>query len=305
MNGLIESLLAAPRIGEILSLASAFVWALSVVLFRIVGYKIHPLGMNFFKNTLALVLFAATLTVVGGSFLPPLPWTHYALFFLSGTLGIALSDWLFFTALVKLGAELTAIVDCAYSPFVIGLSFLFLGERMNALQTAGVALIVAAVLMITLKKADARLSRRELLGGVAVGVLSMLLTAAGIVLVKPYLREVSLLWAGFARMAGGAFASVFLLAAHPRRREIIAPLKSGAKRGLLVIASVLSSYLSVLIWMAGMAYTQASIAASLNQLNTIFIFLLAAVILKEKITPLKLAAVALAFGGALLVSVPM
>jgi drug/metabolite transporter (DMT)-like permease len=53
-------------------------------------------------------------------------------------LGIALADWLFFTALVRLGAELTAIVDCAYAPFVIGLSFLFLGERMSAVKTAGV-----------------------------------------------------------------------------------------------------------------------------------------------------------------------
>jgi drug/metabolite transporter (DMT)-like permease len=304
VNGFLETLAAAPRIGEILSLISAFIWGLSVVLFRILGDRIHPLGMNVAKNALAVPLFGLTLAAFGGSFLPPLPWTLYALFFGSGILGVALSDWLFFTALVKLGAELTAIVDCAYSPFVIGLSFLFLGERMDALQTVGVALIVAAVLMITRKKIDARLSRRDLLVGVGLGVVAMLFTAAGIVMVKPYLGEVSLLWACFTRMAGGAFSSGLLLAVHPRRREILAPLRTGEKRGLLVVASILAAYLSQIFWLAGMTFAQASVASALNQINTIFIFLLAAVILKEKITPLKLAAVVLAFAGAVLVSSP-
>jgi drug/metabolite transporter (DMT)-like permease len=74
---------------------------------------------------------------------------------------------------------------------------------------------------------------------------------------------------------------------------------------LLVPATVLSAYLSMVLWMGGMKYTQASIASALNQLNTIFIFILAAIFLKEKITPLKLICVALAFAGAMLVSIPL
>jgi len=304
MNGLTASLAELPRIGEILSLASAVIWALAVVLFRVVGRKIPPLGINLYKNILALALFGASMAVFGETLFVPQPWTRVALFVLSGILGIALSDWLFLTALAKLGAELTAIVDCSYSPFVIGLSFLFLGERMTALQTFGVALIVAAVLMITQKKGDAQLSRRDLVSGVVLGVVAMLLTAAGIVMVKPYLRDVPLLWVCTVRMAGGAAGTGLVAAFHPRRREILAPLRAGAGRWLLPLASILGAYISLLFWTAGMTYTQASIASALNQLNAIFIFILAAAILKEKVTPLKLAAVALAFGGALLVSFP-
>jgi drug/metabolite transporter (DMT)-like permease len=174
---------------------------------------------------------------------------------------------------------------------------------MTGLQVAGVMLIVGAVLLITRKKSDEKISRRNLLSGVGIGVVSMLLTAAGIVLAKPFLPGVSVLWATFIRMAGGAVAGTILWGAHPRRREILRPLRPGPKYRILLPASFLSAYLSVLIWMGGMKFTQASIASALNQLNTIFIFILAAVILKEKITPLKLAAVILAFAGALLVSV--
>ncbi len=301
MLHLFEEMIRVPHIGEILSLASAVVWALSVILFRIAGEKIHPLVMNLFKNMLALVLLAATAAVIGGA--PSLPPKTFLIFALSGVLGIALSDWLFFTALVKLGAELTAIVDCAYSPFVIGLSFLFLGERMNGLQIAGVALIVGAVILITRKKSDDRISRRDLLSGVGIGIVSMLLTAGGIVLIKPYLAGVSIVWATLIRMTGGAAAGTVMWTLHPRRRELLKPLRTGANYKVLIPASVLSAYFSVLIWLAGMKYTLASIASALNQLNTIFIFILAAVILKEKITPIKVYSVVLAFVGAILVSV--
>jgi drug/metabolite transporter (DMT)-like permease len=59
------------------------------------------------------------------------------------------------------------------------------------------------------------------------------------------------------------------------------------------------------VWIAGMKHTQASIASALNQMSTIFIFVLAAIFLKEKVTRTKLLAVVLAMLGALLVSVPL
>jgi drug/metabolite transporter (DMT)-like permease len=51
--------------------------------------------------------------------------------------GIALSDTFFFQCLNLLGASLTAVVDCLYSPFVILFSFLFLGERLSFRQILG------------------------------------------------------------------------------------------------------------------------------------------------------------------------
>jgi Integral membrane protein DUF6. len=49
-----------------------------------------------------------------------------------------------------------------------------------------------------------------------------------------------------------------------------------------------------------MKYAFASIAAALNQLSTIFIFILASIFLKEKATLWRILAVALAFLGAFL-----
>lgn len=305
MGSLLRSFAAIPHLGETLSAASALVWAVAVILFRVCGRTVPALAMSFFKNVLAVLLLLLTLAVLGLPLLPPLPIKHYALMMLSGVIGVAISDTLFFVALNKLGAELTAIVDCAYAPFVIGLSFLFLGERINPVQSGGVVLIVAAVLLISGRKTEAQIPRRDLRTGVALGVLSMFISAAGIVIMKPLLAGDSLVWAGLVRTVGGAVSLAVVLAFHPKRRAILAPLASGRTLTLLVPATVLSAYLSMVLWMGGMKYTQASIASALNQLNTIFIFILAAIFLKEKITPLKLICVALAFAGAMLVSIPL
>jgi drug/metabolite transporter (DMT)-like permease len=304
MAPLFDSLGHLPFLGEGLSVLAALFWAGAIILFRVVGRDIHPLAVNLFKNGLAVILLSTTVIVLGRPLVPALPIYVYAVFFLSGVLGIAVADTLVLVSLNKLGAEIFAIIDCGYSPFVIGLSFLFLAERMSPLQLLGAGLIVLAVFLVGGIKADAQIPRRDLLTGIAVGLVSVLFMAAGIVMVKPWLTETPLLWSTLIRMVGGTVGVGFVLLVHPRRAAILRPMRSLRMLKLLVPASVLATYLSNVCWLGGMALTAASVASALNQMSTIFIFILAAVFLKERITPLKLAAVILAFAGAILVSVP-
>jgi drug/metabolite transporter (DMT)-like permease len=302
MNDIFGSPQAFSGLGEVLSVAAAVLWAVAVVLFRIAGEKVHPLGVNLFKNVLALILIVPTMLVFGQRFGSDLSPGQTAWLFLSGVVGIALADTLFLEALNRLGAELMAIVDCAYAPFVIVLSVLFLGERMTGLQTAGVGLIMVAVLMITLRRTDSGADRNLILSGIGIGIVSLFFQAAGIVMFKPILGGTTILWTALVRMAGGAAGAGLVTLFHRRRREILRSLRVPANLRSLVPASLFGAYISYIIWIGGMKYIQASVASALNQLNTIFIFVLAAVFLKERVTPVKVAAVAVAFAGALLAS---
>jgi drug/metabolite transporter (DMT)-like permease len=71
-----------------------------------------------------------------------------------------------------------------------------------------------------------------------------------------------------------------------------------------VPAAFFGSYLSLIMWTGGMKYAKASVAAVLNQLNTIFIVIIAAVFLRERLTGWKVLAVVLAFLGAYLAANP-
>jgi drug/metabolite transporter (DMT)-like permease len=294
----------ARSLGEILALASAVAWAIAVVLFRVSGRRIQPIGLNLAKNILALVLILPTLLVLGEPLLPAVPLGTLGLLLASGVLGIAISDTLFFYALNRLGASLTAIVDCFYSPFVIAMSFFMLGERLAPVQLLGAGLVVSAVLTLSKEGKIEKLASRDLVMGVIYGILAMFFVAVGIVMVKPVLGTVSVFWATFVRIAGGAVALAVLVPFLRSRRAILAPLLDRRNWKALLPASFFGSYLSLILWMGGMKYAKASVASVLNQLNTIFIVIIAAIFLKERLTGWKLLAVALAFIGAYLASMP-
>jgi drug/metabolite transporter (DMT)-like permease len=293
-----------PSIGEIFALGSGLVWAVAIILFRILGRKIHPLSLNLFKTVLAFVLILITVLVFGQPLFPDVPARDIVLLLISGVVGIAVSDTLFFQSLNRIGASPLAIVDCLYSPFVIGLSFLFLGERMTGWQLFGVVLIVSAILTVTRHKSEERVSRKDLVSGIAFGVLAVLFIAVSIVIIKPVLDSTPLVWSTTVRLFGGTAALALFVPFHPDRRRILAPLADLSNWRALLPASFFGSYVSLLLWLGGMKYARVSVAAALNQLNAIFIVVLAAIFLKERLTPWKIVAVALAFAGAYLASRP-
>ena len=299
-----DSLGSFRSLGEILALASGLAWAVAVVLFRVSGRSIHPVGLNLGKNVLGLVLIVPTLLLLGEPLAPAVPASATGLLLLSGVLGIAVSDTLFFNALNRLGASLTAIVDCFYSPFVIALSFLLLGERLTLVQLAGAALVVSAILTVSKEGKIEKLAPKDLAAGIAYGIAAMFFTALGIVMVKPVLDEVSVFWATLVRMAGGTAALALLLPALKTRRAVVAPLFDRRNWKALVPAAFFGSYLSLILWTGGMKYAKASVAAVLSQLNTIFIVVIAAIFLRERLTGWKALAVVLAFVGAWLAANP-
>lgn len=306
MNAIAATIEHLPHLGETLALASAVVWAVAVILFRTSGKDVHPIGLNLFKNLFALLLLAAVMPALHKPLFPDATLTQTGLLLLSGFLGIAVSDTLFFMSLNILGASLAAIVDCFYSPFVIILSYVFLSERLNGWQLSGVLLIITAVLTVARKshRENGRISRKDFVRGIILGILAMLFVAIGIVLVKPMLSGVEIFWATGVRLVGGTLGVLAFLPLHPKRREVLRPLLDLSNWKTMIPASFLGSFLSLLFWMGGMKFAFVSVAAILNQMNTIFIFILAAVFLKEKATPWKIVAVVLAFIGALLASYP-
>lgn len=304
MSPLFELLQSLPFRGEIFSVGSALIWAGAVLLFRVSGRTVSPLALNLFKNSFAVVALILALGLLGRPLLPDAPPLDYGLLGLSGLIGVAVSDTLFFGCLNLLGASLTAVVDCLYSPFVILFSFLFIGERLGGRQIFGVALILSALVWISRAKEKGLPPRKDLIRGIGLGALAMVTLAASIVMIKPLLAGTSVVWATLFRMAVGTAALGIVLPFHPRARMIGRPLLSRRNWRPMVPGAVLGGLLSPVVWMAGMKYTLVSIAAPLNQLNSIFIFVLAAIFLKEKVTRAKIAAIALATAGAFLVSWP-
>lgn len=290
--------------GELTAVTSALLWSVSVILLRLSGLRLSPIPLTFFKSWVALVCFGLTVLGLGLPLLPDLSSDAYLRLVVSAVLGIAIADTLFTAALARLGASLQALADCIYAPSVAGVGFLMYGEALNAMEVLGGSLVLGGV-MVGLGMGQARAgngehSSRELLKGVALAAAAHVIMAVGILMVRDVLRAESVIWVSGFRFA---VATVLLGAFALCRGE---DLWSGFRRPDLykwtIPLSVLGPYLATIFWASGFKYTTPGRAAIYNQLSTVFIILLARVVLAEKLTSRRMVGVALAAAGSVLVA---
>ena len=104
------------------------------------------------------------------------------------------------------------------------------------------------------------------------------------------------------RLIGGILALLVILLLRRDRRAIISTLMGTRHWGYVVSGSWFGAYAAMFLWLGGMKYTQASTASALNQTSNIFIFVLAALLLREPITPVRTIGIVLGVAGAYLVT---
>ena len=117
--------------GELFALIAAVVWAVAVIFLRRSGESISPFDLNLFRVTITTPLLILTVVAAGQPVFPDAPPTDYLILFASGVIAIAVSDTLFHHSINLIGAGLSGITSCSYSPLVTLMAFLLLGEKLG------------------------------------------------------------------------------------------------------------------------------------------------------------------------------
>jgi drug/metabolite transporter (DMT)-like permease len=288
--------------GEFYATACALCWAVGIVLFRKSGEQVPPVPLNLFKNMLGSILMAVTMLIGGRPFIPvDQGISEWALMLFSGVLGIGIADTLIFASLNRIGAGRAAIVACLYSPTVLLCSLIYLQEPVGTPLIVSMMLMVAAIL-IGAWKPDDREASTDLAKGVVLGILGVVFVAVAIVMIKPVLNHCDAWWATLVRLVGGLL--LLLVQASARANHRRAAIRCSRPSRLWRApppASVVGTYLAMLLWILGMKYTFTTVASVLNQLSNIFILVLATIFLREPLTWRKLVAILLGFGAGVVV----
>lgn len=304
-------------LGEIFSLLSAMTWAVGVILYRQLVRGLPALTLNFNKNLLVLVMLVPLPFVLHGTASPWMPWSDALIAMASGFLGIAVADTLYFVALARLGAGRMGVIGNAYSPMVIVLSLLWLGERMGPWQVAGFMLVMAGVLVIAKRPSPAPVvvgepvpppdplpapepatAGKELgyASAVLIGLGAIVLMSVAIVMVKPVLEAQMLGWVTLLRVLG-ALLGLIIIAALRGQLELLRARGRRIGWKMLLLAAFFGQCLSMVLWLAGYKYAPASIAAVLNETASVFILLLAWWWLREPLGRRGIVGVALTLPG--------
>jgi drug/metabolite transporter (DMT)-like permease len=285
-----------PHLGVLCALIAPLCWAVGVILFR-QSIAARPMALNFFKNVLALGLLTVTMLVAG----TPIPmdrsaadWGRLAV---SGVLGLALADTFMFAALARVGAARLAVIDLVYAPIVIFLSWAFLGEHMQPAYFVGAAIVLTGVSIASvdrhaLARGDAPLS------GYLYGLAAVSGTALGVVVAKPVLEASNLIEVTWTRLLAGVVAQAIALTLMAAWRDVAPLFKRSPIWRTLVPATITGTYFSLLFWLGGFKWADASVAAVLNQMATVYILLLARVVLHEAVPFRRLLGAGIAIAGA-------
>jgi len=288
--------------GSFYALMTAVMWAAAVIFLKRSGETIPPFALNVFRVVVSTVFLVPTIALAGQEVFYRAPLRDYLTLFASGVIAIAISDTFLLMALNRLGAGIMAILDCLYAPFIVLFAFVILGERLGVWQWAGLALVIAGVLIAARHEPPRGTTARQILMGTLFGVIAMATVALGIVIAKPVLNRSPVLWATTMRQIGALIAMVPVALVLPERRQIAGLFRPAWNWRYSVPATLIGSYLALIFWIAGMKYSLAGPAAILNQTSSIYVLIFASIFLKEPFTARKVIASVFAVGGIVMVT---
>lgn len=263
--------------GDAMALGCALVWAIAVMLFRRL-HRIDPAAVNLFKNVLASGMLLVTMAVLGVRFDTTRSAGDFALLALSGALGLAVADTLFLAGLRRIDASIAAVTDCAYAPTVLLLSTLWLHEAIRGGLLIGGPLVVAGLFIVAWEPHSAGRSGRGTAPridrvGVLLAVGGVVTTAIGVVIAKPILDRSLLVEVTTVRLIAGSASLLIYQLLTGRTRAALALFRPQPVWRQLMPASIMGTYISMLLWLGGMKYGTASRSALLNQMGAVFVLI--------------------------------
>lgn len=281
-------------VGGLAALGSAFLWALSAILFRRAGERVTALAMNFVKGLVAVACLALIVVPLGGL---QADGRSMALLALSGLVGIALGDTLYFLALGRLGARRILLLSTLIPVATAFVAITVLGERLPPTAWVGVLLVLAAVSFVLWERAPASNGSRALRGGLVLGVVFVAAETFGIIATKLGIANVSALEGTLIRHLSATFAMGLWLGLMGEMRVQLAPLRDARLLGLVAGAGLLGGFFGMWLAVTGLKYTHAAVAATLNATSPLFVLPLAAWMDKEPVTLSAIIAAVVAVAG--------
>jgi drug/metabolite transporter (DMT)-like permease len=287
-------------VGVMAALGSAASWALGSILFRRLGDHLPPVALTFAKGITSVVLLGVAVAIIGFEAIGINAWL---LLILSGLLGIALGDTLFFLALNNLGAHAVVILFTLGQVLTVILAVFWLGEQPQPLDWAGISLILGGVTIVMWTRISGEEGRTGLVGAIY-GLLSVIAMAVSIIIAKEALATTGSIQATFIRMAAGTIG-IFVFGQAPGQiLSGLGTLRQPRFFGFFLLSVAVVTFGGFWLSLVAVANLDVAIANTLNATEPLFVLPLAAFLLKERITlPVVLGSL-VTVGGIVLIVAP-
>ena len=246
-------------IGALAALAAALCWTLASSLWRALPTSLSAGQLNLLKNWLAVALL---LPLVWGRAWPVAPQA-LLLLGLSGVLGIALGDSLFFAALRRLGTRRTLTLDAGGPAVTAVAGMVWLAEQPSGLEWLGLALITAALLLAAARQQGGAVPAAQQLQGVALALGALLCGSGGALLSRAALRDLAFdpLQSALVRLLAAALVLLPLLVTLPRAQP--GPQPAMRRWPLALLATLLGTTAGIALQQTALQHLPGGLAVAL------------------------------------------
>jgi drug/metabolite transporter (DMT)-like permease len=307
----LQSIINYSYFGEISALSAAFCWSIAVIIFKSASKDISPFLIVSLKNTIALFCFIILFLL----FDIPIWYDgftniDYLKIIISGSLGMGIGDILFIYALSKIGANRVAIVNCFEPAVIYFFSIVLLGTVLTLQQLIGFIIVIISLLIIAYEKDYDGLDSRIKRSGLIMQISAVLFSSFGIVLIKPLLSQVNdaihlQLWVTAFRLFPGFIVAWIIFFLQKNSYSELFTIKKKTKLlWKILLSSGLGTFIALSFWIVGYAnIDKPPVASIIGQTSVIFIAFFSWLILKEKISKLRIITMLVAIMGVLLITI--
>ncbi|MBM3287049.1 MAG: DMT family transporter [Candidatus Eisenbacteria bacterium] len=273
---------ASLPLGEIAALGAAALWAVSTIIWTRQMEVSWPQAMNLFKTGLCLPLFIVTLlaTGAGRSFLE-IGAPAIGILLVSGIIGMSLGDTAYFSALTRIGARRTMLIQCL-APLFAALLSAALGEPLpGAIAASGVLLVLLGLILVLRERPVGVIHPSRARSGILLAMTAALCQALGIVLTKKGLAHATVLQASTIRIAGGVMGILLLELLHGQLTATVRHALRPPSLGRIVPAALMGSFLGFFLFQEAVRHTEPAVAAALTGTSPLFVAPLSVLFLGE------------------------
>ncbi len=290
------------RIGELAALGTAICWTITALSFESAGKRIGSFTVNIIRLVFALVIFAVLGVFTRGRLIPTdLPLDAWTWLAISGLVGFVIGDLLLFQAFVEIGARISMLVFASVPPITALLGWAVLGEELNWLGAAGMAVTVSGIALVVLKsdgQPSPTGSPRRMTRGVLLALGGALGQAGGLILSRvgagldldPFASTQIRVIAGIA-----GFALLFTI--RGRWNRVVTAVKDGGAMARVSVGAVFGPFLGVSLGLYATQNTSAGVASTIMALVPVLIIAPSVILFAEKVTVREIAGAVIAVAG--------
>jgi drug/metabolite transporter (DMT)-like permease len=289
--------------GELAALATSLCFSIAPTYFTLAAQQLGGLIVNRYRLAVSVLLLLISHWVFFGTPLPlnagPERWFWFSV---SGLIGLVLGDAALFQAFVLIGTRLSMLLFATNPILAAAMAWLFLGERLGALEAAGILVTLAGVALVVTEKqaANEEKSRRREYGlGLTFGFLAAAGQAAGLITAKLGLAgDYPTLSGQVIRLLTAMLILWAWTIARGQGRSTVAALRSQpfAVRHA-TLGAFFGPFIGIWFSLVAIQYTEVGVASTLMSLPPIFLLPIGRFVFKETISKRAVTGTIIALAG--------